>query len=225
MPADAQTTGYAIPAEATLLSVSAQGEARQAPDMATLSTGVVTQAADANAAMKANSTQMAKVMSAIKAAGIADKDVQTSGINLNPQYRYQENKAPTITGYEASNTVSIKVRDIDKVGKVLDALVASGSNQINGPTFGIDQPEGLYDQARKEALGKARARADMYAKSLGMTVRRIVSINEGGGGGYQPPRPMMMMKAMASDAGAAPPVAAGENSVSANLEVVFELGS
>ncbi|MEO5565738.1 MAG: SIMPL domain-containing protein, partial [Luteimonas sp.] len=105
--------------EGTLLSVSAQAEAHRVPDIAMISTGVVTQAADANSAMRANAAQMDKVMASIRAAGIAERDIQTSGINLNPQYRYAENQPPTITGYQASNTVSLKVRDIGKLGKVL----------------------------------------------------------------------------------------------------------
>ncbi|HJS35129.1 MAG TPA: SIMPL domain-containing protein, partial [Pseudoxanthomonas sp.] len=133
MTTSAQTApAYAIPADGTLLNVSAQAEASRVPDIATLSAGVVTQAVDGNTAMRQNSEQMAKVVAAIKAAGIADKDVQTSGISLNPQYRYAENEAPKITGYQANNTVSIKVRDIAKLGKVLDALAGVGANQING---------------------------------------------------------------------------------------------
>src|SRR5690606_2725660 len=115
----------------------------------------------------------------------------------NPQYKYAENQPPTITGYQASNTVSIKVREIDRLGKVLDALVASGANQINGPSFEIDEPEAVYDEARRAALEQAQQRAKMYADSLGMQVKRIVSISEGGG--FQPPRPMVMMAAKASD--------------------------
>lgn len=210
-------------AEGTLLSISAQAEASRVPDVASLSTGVVTQAADANAALRANSEQMNKVMAAIGAAGIAEKDVQTSGINVNPQYRYVENQPPAITGYEARNNVSIKVRDIAKLGKVLDALVASGANQVNGPSFEIDKPDAVYDEARRAALDKAQRRAEMYAKSLGMRVRRIVSINEGGG--FVGPMPMMQMKAAARDAeAAAPPVSPGQTTLSANLDVVFELG-
>jgi len=211
----------AAPSDGTLLSVSASAEATRVPDVASLSTGVVTQAADANAALKANSAQMNKVVAAIRAAGIAERDIQTSGININPQYRYAENQPPTITGYQASNTVNIKVRDIAKLGEVLDALVASGANQVNGPSFEIDQPEAAYDEARQAALKKAQARAEMYAKSLGLRVRRIVSISEGGG--FRPPMPMM--KAMAMDARAeSAPVAPGETTLSANLDVVFELG-
>lgn len=215
----------AVPAAATsdgtLLSVSAQAEASRVPDVASLSTGVVTQAVDANAALAANAKQINQVMAAIKAAGIAEKDIQTSGINVNPQYKYTDNQPPTITGYQASNTVSIKVREIGKLGEVLDALVASGANQVNGPSFEIDQPEAVYDEARRAALEKAQQRAQMYAKSLGMKVRRIVSISEGGG--FQPPRPMMMAKA-AFDRAESSPVSPGETTLTANLDVVFELG-
>lgn len=221
MPSSAQSpAAVALPDDGTLLSVSAQAEASRTPDVATLSTGVVTQAADANAALRANAEQMNKVMAAIRAAGIDGKDVQTSGINVNPQYRYAENQPPAITGYQASNTVSIKVRDIARLGEVLDGLVASGANQVNGPSFEIDQPEAVYDEARRAALDKAQRRAEMYAKSLGMRVRRIVSISEGGGF----VRPMPMMKAMAMDQQEVSPVSPGETTLSASLDVVFELG-
>ena len=225
MTACAQTqpaTGHAIAADATLLSVSASADVKHAPDVASVSAGVVTQAADANSAMRANAEQMQKVMAAIRDAGIADKDIQTSGVNLNPNYKYAENQAPAITGYQASNTVNLKVRDLAKLGKVLDALVASGANQVNGPSFEIDQPDAVQDEARRAALAKAQARAGMYAKSLGLQVRRIVSISEGGG--FQPPMPMPMvrMQAMAKDAGTE--VSPGENTVTASIDVVFELG-
>ena len=223
MTAHAQNpAGYAVPTDGTLLSVSAQAEARRVPDVATISAGVVTQAVDGNTAMRQNAEQMAKVMDAIKAAGVAEKDTQTSGISLNPQYRYVENEAPKITGYQASNTVNLKVRDIAKLGKVLDALAASGSNQINGPSFEIDQPEPVYDEARLAALKNARARAETYAKSLDLRVRRIVSISEGGGGGFRP-MPMMAMAARGK-AEMDTQVSPGETTLSVNLDVVFELG-
>ncbi|MBJ6980435.1 SIMPL domain-containing protein [Luteimonas sp. MC1572] len=221
MTASAQTPAMQAASDATLLSVSARGQASRVPDVATASAGVVTQATDASAAMRANAAQMTKVMAAIRDAGVAEKDIRTTGISVNPEYRYAENKAPEITGYRASNTVSIKVRDIDRLGKVLDALVASGANDINGPAFEIDQPEAVYDEARRAALDLARARAAMYAKSLDLRVRRIVSISEGGG--FQPPQPMMMMKSMARDAESTP-VSPGETTLDANLDVVFELG-
>ena len=220
-PAAGQTATAPLPADATLLSVSAQAQASRAPDIATVSAGVVTQAADGNGAMRQNAELMNKVLAALKAAGVAEKDVQTSGIHLQPQYRYAENQPPAITGYQASNTVNVKLRDVSKMGKVLDALVASGSNQINGPSFGIDEPEPLYDQARLDALKLAQARAETYAKALGLRVRRIVSIGEGGGA---VPMPMPRMAMMKADAFESTPVAAGESSVSVSLDVVFELG-
>ena len=222
MTAHAQNAPAVVASDATLLNISAQAEARRVPDVATLSAGVVTQATDGNTAMRQNAEQMTKVLAAIKAAGIAERDVQTSGVNLSPQYRYAENEAPKITGYQASNTVSLKVRDIAKLGKVLDALAAQGANQINGPQFEIDQPEPVYDEARLAALKKAQARAETYAKALGLRVRRIVSISESGGGNF---RPVMMRAApMAMAADASTPVSPGESTVSVNLDVVFDLG-
>ncbi len=223
MTAHAQTVPTTVASDATLLNISAQAEARRVPDVATLSAGVVTQAADGNTAMRENAVQMDKVMSAIKAAGIAERDIQTSGINLSPQYRYAENEAPKITGYQASNTVSLKVRDITKLGKVLDSLAAQGANQINGPSFEIDQPEPVYDEARLAALKKAQARAETYAKSLGLRVRRIVSISEGSQGGFRP-MPMMAMAGRSAKAEMDTAVSPGETTVSVNLDVVFELG-
>jgi uncharacterized protein len=221
MPSTAQTTPF-VATEGTLLNVSAQGEAKRVPDIATVSTGVVTRATDANAAMRANAEQMSKVVAAIKAAGIADKDVQTSGINLNPTYQYRENQPPIITGYEANNTVSVVVRDIARLGKILDTLVAVGANQINGPSFDVDKKDEAYDEARRQAVEKAQARAEMYAKTLGMKVRRIVSISEGGG--FRPPVPMPMMRMAAMEKSADTSVSPGENTLSVNLDVVFELG-
>jgi len=223
MSASAQTTPY-VATDGTLLSVSAESSAKRTPNIATVSTGVVTQAADANAAMRANAEQMAKVVAAIKAAGIAERDIQTSGINLNPQYRYQENQPPQITGYQANNNVNIVIRDISKVGKILDSLVATGANQINGPTFDLDDKDkdAAFDEARRGAIEKAQARAEMYAKTLGMKVRRIVSVSEGGR--FAPPMPMMAMRMEKAGAAADTSVSPGENSLSMNLDVVFELG-
>ena len=218
------SSAYAMPADGTLLSVSSSAEAKRIPDVATISTGVTTQAADANAAMRANAVQMDKVMAAIRAAGIAERDIQTSGISLNPQYRYVENTPPTITGYQASNTVSVTVRDLPKLGKVLDTLVEQGANQINGPTFEVDKPDEAYDEARIGALRKAQLRAKTYADALGLKVRRIVSISEGSGGNF--PRPMPMMRVAAADASFAKEtsVAPGETTLTVNIDVVFELG-
>lgn len=211
-----------IASDSTLLSISAEAKVTRTPDIATLSTGVVTQATDANAALRQNTEQMTKVVAAIKAAGIAERDVQTTGISINPQYRYVENQLPTITGYQASNTLNVKVRDIAKLGKVLDTLVAVGANQVNGPSFEIDNPDEAYDEARIAAIKKAQSRAELYAKTLGLRVRRVVSINEGGGNA--PPLPMPTMLRMQAMEASDTPMAPGESALSSTINVVFELG-
>lgn len=223
MPASAQTPAVQpASSDGTLLSVSATGEASRAPDVATASAGVVTQAADASAAMRENAAQMARVMEALRGAGVAERDIQTTGISIHPVYRHAQDEEPRITGYSASNTVSLKVRDIGKLGKVLDALVASGANQVHGPSFEVDKPEEAYDEARRAALAKAKARAEMYAKELGLRVRRIVSIDEGAG--FRPPMPVPMLAMARAEKAYDTAVSPGETTLSANLAVVFELG-
>lgn len=211
--------------ETTLVTVSAYADARRAPDMATLSTGVVSLAPDANAAIRRNAEQMSDVVAAIKKAGIADKDVQTSGVSLNPDYQYVASRPPRIKGYYASNTVNVTVRDIGRLGEILDALVATGANQINGPSFDIEDKDAVLDEARSEALAKARARADGYAKRLGLRVIRVVSIDESGGRAAPVPvygRAAAVEQAAAGNASA--PIAPGENVLGLRLDVIYELG-
>jgi hypothetical protein len=217
----AQTATPTLPADATLLQVSAHGESHRTPDVAQISAGVVVQNTDANAAMRENANRMSAVVAALKKAGVADRDIQTSRIDLNPQYNYNNNQPPTITGYQASNTVNVRLREIAKTGDVLDALVKQGANQINGPTFSVDKPDAAMDEARKDAITHAQERADLYAAATGLRVRRIVSISESGENSAPPPRPMM---AMAKTADAGTPVAAGENTLGVDLNVVYELG-
>jgi hypothetical protein len=225
MTSQATPTDLATAAQpGTLLSIAASAEASRAPDIATLSTGVVTQSLEANTAMRQNAVQMDKVMTALRAAGIAERDIQTSGINLNPQYKYADNLPPKIVGYQASNTVNVKVRQLDKLGKVLDTLVAQGANQINGPSFGIDKPDAAYTEARIAAVKKAQAQAQTYAETLGLRVLRIISINEGVSSQPQPMPVLRMMAVAAAPMEKDTAVAAGESAVSVSLEMVFELG-
>ena len=211
-------------ADTTLVTVSASAEARRAPDIAILSTGVVSLAPDANAAIRRNAEQMSRVVAAINKAGIADKDVQTSGVSLNPDYHYVANRPPRIKGYYASNTVNVTVRDIGRLGGILDALVATGANQINGPMFDIEDKDAVLDEAREKALAKARIRADGYATRLGLRVLRVVSIDETGGRG---PRPVLVRSAAVEQSAAgnaSAPIAPGENVLALTLDVVYELG-
>jgi uncharacterized protein YggE len=221
-PAAAQTQPAAIILDGTRLDVVATGEVSRVPDIARITAGVVTLAPTATAALAQNATQMASVRAALKRAGIADRDIQTSSINLYPDYRQDaQGSNPQIVGYRASNEVSVKFRDIAATGRVLDALVAQGANQINGPTLAIDKPEAALDEARTQALANARARADLYARALGKRVARILSISEAGAS-YAPP--VIMMRQMARDnVSSLPLIDAGEQSVSISLSVSFEL--
>lgn len=208
--------------EGTLLDLTATGKTTRVPDVAIIRAGVVSQSPTAAAALADNAQRMARVLAALKRAGVAERDVQTANIALQPQYRYQQNEAPVITGYQASNNVQVRFRDIGKSGAILDALVKEGANQIDGPNLTIDQPDAAEDEARTDAVAKARARAELYAKAAGLRVERIVSISEGG---FAPPPPMPMM--MARMAAAAPEadtkIAAGEQDVTVNVTVRFLL--
>jgi uncharacterized protein YggE len=207
----------------TRLDISATADIQAKPDVAILTAGIVTNAATAGDALKSNSNQMNTVFAEIKKAGIAEKDYQTSNFQINPQYVYVENQPPSIKSYEARNSLTIKVRDMAKIGPMLDVLVVNGANDISGPTFIIDKPDALQDQARGDAVAKARAQADVYAKAAGLKVKRIIAISENTQN-YQPPRPMMAKMAMAADAaGSSTPVATGEVEMSATVNVAFEL--
>jgi uncharacterized protein len=206
----------------TRLELSARGESHVVPDIAIISAGVVTQSPDAATAMRDNAARITRVMTALKKAGLADKDIQTQAVSLSPQYRYANNEVPVITGYQASNTVNVRFRDIGKSGAVLDALVKEGANQINGPTLSIDNPDVAQDAARLSALKILQGRAALYARSVGMQVKRIVSLSESVE--YQQgPMPMMAM-ARSSDAGEAKTsISAGEQAVGVTVSAVFEL--
>ena len=216
----AQVAPAPVMADATLLDVVAEGQATRVPDIATIRAGVVTQATTAAAALSANAAQMARVLAALKAAGVAERDVQTATISLSPQYRYAENQPPVITGYQASNSVAVKFRDIARSGTILDALVKQGANQIDGPNLSIDRMEAAQDEARVDAVKRARARADLYAQALGMRVERLVSLSEAADGAMPGPVPVMMVRAQAKDSTEVVP---GEQQVGVTLRVRFLL--
>lgn len=217
-PAAAQDAQRAVPG--TRLDVAAIGEVRRAPDIVSINAGVVTQAPSAVDAIRQNAERMAAVRRALQQAGIAARDIQTSNVSLHPEYRYQENQPPQLVGYRASNQVNVRFRDIAASGRILDALVAQGANQINGPNLGIDQPDAALDEARTAAIANARARADLYARALGMRVVRVLSVSEGGA---MPPMPMPVLRVQAADAGATTEIEPGEQVLSVSLTVSFEL--
>lgn len=214
------STPYVQTISGTRLDISATGEVSRVPDIANISAGVTTRSSSATAAIADNAARMERVRAALKRAGIADRDIQTSTISLNPEYRYKENMPPQLTGYTASNQVNVRFRDIRNTGRILDALVAEGANQINGPSLTIDKPEAALDEARVKAIAAGRARADLYARALGMRVVRLLSVSEGGG--YSVPPPMPMMRAQAADA-ASTKIDPGEQQLQVSVSMSFEL--
>ena len=214
------TPGLVQTISGTRLDISATGEATRVPDVAVITAGVITRAATARAALQQNAARMERVRAALKQAGIADRDIQTSNISLNPEYRYVQDQPPRLTGYSASNQLNVRFRDIAKSGDILDALVAEGANSINGPTLTIDKPEEALDEARAKALGVGRARAQVYARALGMRVVRLVSVSESGGN-FPPPMPVMMEARGQAVAGTK--IDPGEQQLSITLGMVFEL--
>lgn len=229
-PALAQQVGPvpAIAAGSTQLTVNAEGRSERQPDLALFTAGVTTQGKTAGEALAANSAAMNRVIAALKRAGIADRDIQTSNLSVNPVYAEPrrlpdgsvEPRTPEIIGYQVNNSVSVRQRKLGDYGRVIDTLVTAGANQVNGPSFMLDQPDAALDAARTEAMAKARARAELYARAAGLRVVRIVSISESGG--YPPPSPVMYRMAKA-EAAADTPVASGEVSLTMNVTVQFEL--
>jgi uncharacterized protein len=221
--ASAQPAPAAIQSLAgTRLEISATGEVSRVPDIATISAGVTTQAVTASDAIGQNAARMEKVRAALKRAGIADRDIQTASLNLSPQYKYGDNQPPLLIGYQASNQLSVRFRDIRASGRVIDALVAQGANQISGPNLSIDKPESALDEARIKAVATGRGRAELYARSLGMRVVRVISVSENGGYAAPPPRPVMLM-AKAEGADASTSVDAGEQQLQITVAMSFEL--
>jgi uncharacterized protein YggE len=207
----------------TRLDINATGEVTRVPDVAVITAGVVSRAATASAALRDTAAKMDRVLAALRRAGVESRDVQTTSVSLSPEYRYPRDQAPQLTGYTASNTVTVRFRDLDKTGKILDALVAEGANQINGPNLVVDKPEAALDEARARAVAIGRARAEMYARALGLRLVRIVSVNETGGyyAPPPPPAPVMMEARMAS--APATKIEPGEQKLQVNLAMVFEL--
>lgn len=221
-PALAQTEPMALAATGTTLDISAEGRVSRVPDVATIRAGVVAQAPTAAVALADQATRMARVLAALKKAGIAARDIATAQVGLQPQYRYTDGQPPVVTGYQATNSVAVRFREVARAGAILDGLVAAGANQIDGPDLAVDQPDTALDEARTQAVTRARARAELYARAAGLHVRRIVSISEGAAetGG---PRPPMLYARAAAAAQADTQIAAGERDLSVTVQVRFLL--
>ncbi len=205
------------------ITVTGEGLITARPDMAIVSVGVVTRAPSAAEAMTQNSKAMNGVIAAAKQAGIEARDLETSRLSLQPQYSYPgqgSREAPKLVGYEASNSVSIRVRVLDKLGGLLDQLVTSGANQIRGVELTLAEPGPLRDQARTAAMKDALRKAEILAEAAGVRIVRLFSAIEGFA---EPPRPMMRMSADAAAARAPVPVEAGEQEIRGRVTAEFEI--
>ena len=230
----------------TLLTVSAEGRSLRQPELAVFSAGVTTQGRTANAALAENSRAMARVIAELKSAGIAERDIQTSNLSINPIYSNPERDAmmaarmsgqpyvplppeqqiQKIIGYSVNNQVSVRQRKLGDYGKVIDTLVEAGANQVNGPMFQMDDADPALDEARVAAMKKARERADLYARAAGLRVARILSISESGG--YYGPPPVVFAQAERGGVGAPPPpppapIQPGEMQMTTSVTVLYEL--
>jgi uncharacterized protein len=199
------------------ISVSGEATISAPPDQAEIEAGATTDAKSAREAAEANNVTMNKLLSALKAAGIDAKDIQTSRLSLQPQYAPNHNP-PTVTGYRAGNQVSVRLRDVTKVASTIDALVSAGATDIGGINFTVSQASKLLDDARTQAIADARRKAEIYAKAAGVTLGAPLNISEDGAA----PVPMFRAR-MAATPMAATPVAPGQETLSVTVHVSWTI--
>jgi uncharacterized protein YggE len=198
-----------------LVTVTGEATVAVAPDAAVIRIGVNSQDKTAREASEANAKQMTAVLAAIKDTGIADRDIQTSRLSLQPQYDPNKGGTARLTGFQATNQVTVKIRDIDKLPALLDHAIAAGANEMSGIEFVITEQSKLLDRARDDAIADARRKAELYAQAAGSKLGPVVSITEEGSAA--PPRPMQAMRA------GAVPIAPGEQTLRAMVTVSYEL--
>lgn len=221
----------AAPATAAEVQIQSSGpvieltvfeQVKAAPDIATIGTGVSTSARTAVEAMSMNAREMTKAVDRIKALGIKPDDIQTTGVNLNAEYDYNRTTQQNVfKGYRASNSVSVILRDIGRVGPVLDSLVAAGATDINGPQFAIDDDALAKDQARAAALVTAQERAMAYARGAGYSGIRLLQVGESVSSPAQPMARMAMMDSVASEAST--PIQPGLVGTGIMVSVTYEM--
>lgn len=193
------------------------------PDLVTVGAGVTTDAPTAVEAMRQNSAEMRKVVDRIKSLGVPERDIQTTGINLGARYDYdQQTQRQVFRGYQASNRVSVKLREIDETGEVLDALVVAGATDISGPDFSLENDTAAKAQARQSAMQRAQTQAMEYARLAGYSGLRLLEVNETMTD-YAPPRPMMRQAMAEGAADASAPVQPGLVSTAVNVTVKYEM--
>jgi uncharacterized protein YggE len=204
-----------------IISLSGHGEVRATPDIAYVTSGVVTQGATAAEALAANTKAMTDLFAALKDSGIEDRDVQTSNFSVQPRYDFSNNQAPKMVGYDVSNNVTVTLRKVDTLGALLDRMVQSGSNQISGISFDVSKPDDAMDEARKLATEDATRKAKVYAKAMSIELGNVMQVSEGSAA--QPPMPMVRSTMMKADAAPPVPMAAGEQTLAVDVNVIWEI--
>ncbi|MGB6229056.1 MAG: SIMPL domain-containing protein [Litorimonas sp.] len=208
-----------------VIQVTASATADVAPDLATVMAGVQSSAPTAQDAMARNSEQMRNVFAALTARGVVDRDISTSSLNLSPRYDYEvrTDGQPRLVGYQASNQVTVRSKDLDSVGPLIDALIGAGVNNVNNVSFSVTDADAAQDAARTEAIGKAQAKATSMARAANVQLGRLLSLSEGASPPAFQPYPVapMMARAEAMDGG--PPLAPGEREISATVTMIYAI--
>jgi hypothetical protein len=203
------------------ITVAGTGESHGKPDFAQIQVGVVTEAVTAAEALRKNNEAMSQLIVMIRKRGIEDRDLQTVQFNVSPRYKYDKNQQepPKITGYQVTNEVHVKVRNLTTLGAFLDETVSLGANQVRGISFGVAEPAQLMDEARKRAIADAQRRARVYAEAAGLKLGKPIRIDEQAGG-RPGPYPAARMEAAAASA---VPVAPGEQTFSVTVTVSYAI--
>jgi hypothetical protein len=204
-----------VQAAERLVTVTGEAAVAIAPDAAVIRIGVGSQEKTAREASDANARQMTAVLAAIKDSGIAERDIQTSRLSLQPQYDPNKSGTARLTGFQATNQVTVKIRDIEKLAAVLDRAIAAGANEMSGIEFVVSEQSKMLDQARDDAIADAHRKAELYAKAAGAKLGKVVSISEEGPAPQ--PRPMQALRA------GAVPISPGEQTLRAIVSVSYEL--
>jgi uncharacterized protein YggE len=216
------TKVVSAPAGSVLYTVTASGEGKAiaAPDQAEMSFGVTTQGAEAKKTLDDAAKQADKIIAALKRAGVAAEDLQTSGVSLYPQQDYSNDRAPRITGYQATIQVRVTMKDISKVGDIIEAGAGAGANQISGPTFTLSEKSVSREEAIKAAVADAKSRAEVMAKAAGKSVGDVISVSETG---VNAPPIYYGAEKSSLDASYAAAIEPGTLDVTASVTIVFEL--
>jgi uncharacterized protein len=200
-----------------LVTVTGEAIISATPDLAAIRIGVSSQGKTARTASDANARDMTVVLAAIKESGIADRDIQTTSLSLQPQYDSNKTGGARLIGFQANNQVTVKIRDIAQLPNILDRAISAGANEMSGIEFIVSEQSKLLDKARAEAMADARRKAELYASAAGMKIGRVMSISEEGS--IPPPRALQQMRAGAAA------IAPGEQTLRAVVLVSYELTS